>query len=94
MLANESIILELVKVLKSYPQLPPLVVDTVMVSTSGHTLLEEGAIASLKSELLPLATIVTPNLPEGRILAGLPKEGPETISEEQSPPRLRMVFFD
>lgn len=44
--------------------------DPVMVATSGATLLEDSAIETLCSELIPLATIVTPNLPEGRILAG------------------------
>ncbi|CAK9032767.1 unnamed protein product [Durusdinium trenchii] len=41
-----------------------LVVDPVMVSTSGHTLLQEDAIQSLKEEVFPHATIITPNLPE------------------------------
>jgi hydroxymethylpyrimidine/phosphomethylpyrimidine kinase len=48
----------------------PLVVDPVMVATSGDRLLNEDAVAALKSELLPLATIVTPNLSEAEVLAG------------------------
>ena len=47
----------------------PLVVDPVMVSTSGHTFLAEEAIEALK-ELMSLATLVTPNLPEAKVLAG------------------------
>jgi len=47
-----------------------LVVDPVMVSTSGHVLLEKDAIESVKSKLFPLASIVTPNLPEARLLLG------------------------
>ncbi len=47
----------------------PLVVDPVMVATSGDRLLEEDAVASLASDLVPLATIVTPNLPEAEVLA-------------------------
>lgn len=47
---------------------PPLVVDTVMVATSGTRLLKPSAIELLKRELLPLATLVTPNLDEAEIL--------------------------
>jgi hydroxymethylpyrimidine/phosphomethylpyrimidine kinase len=49
---------------------PPLVVDPVMVSTSGTVLLEPAAVKLLKEELLPLATIATPNLYEAEILTG------------------------
>ena len=48
----------------------PLVVDPVMVSTSGTKLLQPAAIKILLSELLPLATLVTPNLDETEILTG------------------------
>lgn len=47
-----------------------VVLDPVMVSTSGHRLIEEEAIETLKSELLPLARVITPNIPEAEILAG------------------------
>lgn len=53
-----------------------LVVDPVMVATSGSRLLREDAIDALKSELLPLATVVTPNIPEGELLSGLPIRSP------------------
>src|SRR5436309_3719318 len=48
----------------------PLVVDPVMVASSGARLLEEDAVATLVSRLLPLATVVTPNLAEAEVLAG------------------------
>jgi len=48
----------------------PLVVDPVMVSTSGATLLDPAAVKVLKEELLPLAALVTPNLHEAGILTG------------------------
>jgi hydroxymethylpyrimidine/phosphomethylpyrimidine kinase len=48
----------------------PLVVDPVLVSTSGAKLLEPKAIAKLKEQLLPLAALVTPNLSEAEILSG------------------------
>ena len=47
-----------------------IVLDPVMVSTSGHRLIEEDAIASLRTELLPLARVITPNIPEAEILLG------------------------
>jgi len=48
-----------------------VVLDPVMVSTSGHRLIEEEAIDSLISDLIPLARVITPNIPEAEILAGM-----------------------
>jgi hydroxymethylpyrimidine/phosphomethylpyrimidine kinase len=48
----------------------PLVVDPVMVASSGARLLEETAVETLVERLLPLATVVTPNLAEAEVLAG------------------------
>lgn len=48
------------------------VVDPVMVATSGARLLQEEAIATLKARLLPLASLITPNLPEAEVLLGRP----------------------
>jgi len=50
--------------------LPHLVVDPVMVATSGDPLLEPEGIAALRERLLPLATLVTPNLHEAEVLTG------------------------
>ena len=47
-----------------------VVLDPVMVSTSGHRLIEEDAVEVLKSRLMPLARVVTPNIPEAEILSG------------------------
>lgn len=49
-----------------------LVVDPVMVATSGARLLQPSALKALQDELLPRAVLVTPNVPESEILAGLP----------------------
>jgi len=49
---------------------PHLVVDPVLISTSGARLLEPAAVKILKEKLLPLATLVTPNLDEAKILTG------------------------
>ncbi|MCX7801502.1 MAG: bifunctional hydroxymethylpyrimidine kinase/phosphomethylpyrimidine kinase [Meiothermus ruber] len=50
----------------------PLVVDPVLVAKSGDWLLTEQALEALKSELFPLATLLTPNLPEAQALLGQP----------------------
>ncbi|MDR9826828.1 bifunctional hydroxymethylpyrimidine kinase/phosphomethylpyrimidine kinase [Vibrio sp. FNV 38] len=69
MLADSNIIRSVANKIKQY-QPRYLVVDPVMVATSGDLLLEAKAINTLKSELLPLADIITPNLPEGAALIG------------------------
>lgn len=48
-----------------------IVVDPVMVATSGAKLITDDAINTLKEKLLPLATVLTPNIPEGEVLAGM-----------------------
>ncbi|NOY80056.1 MAG: bifunctional hydroxymethylpyrimidine kinase/phosphomethylpyrimidine kinase [Kiritimatiellaeota bacterium] len=55
----------------------PLVLDPVMAATSGARLLEADAAEILEAELLPRATIVTPNLPEAEILLGRPLRSPQ-----------------
>ena len=47
-----------------------IVLDPVMVSTSGHRLIEESAVKVLSEELVPMARVITPNVPEAEILAG------------------------
>jgi hydroxymethylpyrimidine/phosphomethylpyrimidine kinase len=49
---------------------PPLIVDPVMVATSGARLLKPAALRALQTRLLPLATLVTPNLDEAELLVG------------------------
>ena len=53
-----------------------IVVDPVMVATSGSRLLQENAVQALKTELLPLAEVATPNIPEAEILADMPIRTP------------------
>ena len=48
-----------------------IVVDPVMVATSGAKLISDDAIETLKKELLPLATVITPNIPEAEVLADM-----------------------
>lgn len=47
-----------------------VVLDPVMVSTSGHKLIEDDAIESIKNRLIPLSRVITPNIPETEILSG------------------------
>lgn len=68
MLANAAIIKEVAKLAGEYLSIP-LVVDPVMVATSGDILLEKEALTQLNKVLLPLATLVTPNIPEAELLA-------------------------
>ena len=56
-----------------------IVVDPVMVATSGDRLISEAAVDTLKTCLLPLAAVVTPNIPEAEILAGMDIRNPESI---------------
>lgn len=69
MLATREIIRAVVSTLRPFPGIP-LVVDPVMVAKSGDWLLAPEAIQALKEELLPRATIVTPNIPEAAVLVG------------------------
>lgn len=71
MLTNAEIIHAVAKTL---PSGIPVVVDPVMVSTSGASLLPDEAVGALVATLLPKATLVTPNLPEAVRLTGLPVE--------------------
>ncbi len=69
MLHSAEVVRCVARMLKKY-NVGDIVLDPVMVSTSGHRLIEESAIEVLKSELLPLARVITPNIPEAEILLG------------------------
>ena len=58
-----------------------IVVDPVMVATSGSRLLEEDAVDTLKKELLPIATVITPNIPEAEALTGLQITNTDSMEE-------------
>ena len=67
MVASSELIKTIADAVKTY-SLKNLVVDPVMVATSGAKLISEEAIDTLKKELLPLATVITPNIPEAEVL--------------------------
>ena len=72
MLFSAPIIRAIAAELGKLRKLPPLVVDPVMVASSGDPLLKNSAIAAYEELLFPLAALVTPNLDELRILSGMP----------------------
>ena len=82
MLGDEATIgavLDALDVIAGHRRGVPVVVDPVMVSESGATLLDPNAKAALIERILPRAAVVTPNLPEARALAGA---GPDASPEE------------
>ena len=70
MLAN-AVIIEAVALALERLRLPNVVLDPVMVAKSHARLLDEAAVAALRTRLLPLADVVTPNVPEAEALTGL-----------------------
>ena len=58
-----------------------IVVDPVMVATSGSRLISQEAVDALKALLLPLATVLTPNIPEAEVLSGLTISGPADMEK-------------
>jgi hydroxymethylpyrimidine/phosphomethylpyrimidine kinase len=70
MVANDSLIKVIAEKLRFY-HLGHIVVDPLMVSTSGSALLQASAVSALASELFPLAELITPNIPEAQALSRL-----------------------
>lgn len=73
---------ELIRVIADrlrYYEAKKVVVDPVMVASSGSSLMKTDAVQILCCELLPLAAVVTPNIPEAQVLAGIPIESKEAM---------------
>ena len=70
MLASAELIETIADRLSQHPAITK-VIDPVMVATSGAKLIDDRAIGTLKKQLLPMATIITPNIPETEALAGM-----------------------
>ena len=85
MVSSADLIRVIAAKLRQY-QARNIVVDPVMVATSGARLIQEEAIQTLTKELLPLATVVTPNVPEAEILAGM-----EIHTKEDMEPAARKI---
>lgn len=70
MVSSAALITVIADKLKEY-QAENIVVDPVMVATSGSRLISEDAIETLKEKLLPMAAVLTPNIPEAEVLSGM-----------------------
>lgn len=79
MLHSSELIMAIKETLTTY-QIKNIVLDPVMVATSGDKLLQDEAIETLKNELLPFARVITPNLPEAEVLLGRPIDGQEEFA--------------
>jgi len=80
MLANAAVVETVAQMICEH-RLPNYVLDPVMISTSGQRLLDGDAEDIIRRELIPLATVVTPNLHEARILTGLAVEAPSDLAD-------------
>ena len=78
MVSNRKLIEIISRKLKEYGA-KNIVLDPVMVATSGAKLISEDAIEILKENLIPLATLITPNIPESEILSGMKIETEEQM---------------
>ncbi len=76
MLATTALVEAVAEAIEAH-SLSPYVLDPVMVATSGDRLLDEDALGAVTRTLMPLSTLVTPNLEEARILTSLPVTGEE-----------------
>jgi hydroxymethylpyrimidine/phosphomethylpyrimidine kinase len=83
MLANAEIVAAVADRLSATAGLP-LVVDPVMVATSGDVLLTDDAIEAVKRQLIPLATLITPNLPEAARLLGTKAAADDAQAADQA----------
>ena len=79
MLFSRTIIETVAEFLERHPV--PLVVDPVLIASSGAQLLQDDAVDTLIRRLFPLATVVTPNLPEAETLTGLPGASRRELAE-------------
>ncbi len=70
MLHDSELIRGVLATLREYPDVRRIVLDPVMVATSGDPLLQPEAVATLRDELIPYTKVITPNLPEASLLLG------------------------
>ena len=82
MLGTDATIMAVARALDELPAGTPVVLDPVMVAESGAELLEPSARRALIEQLLPRASVVTPNLPEARLLSGVGEASPEELAKD------------
>jgi hydroxymethylpyrimidine/phosphomethylpyrimidine kinase len=83
MLGTAPVTLAVARALDELPAGTPVVVDPVMVAESGARLLDPDAQRALVEEILPRATVLTPNLPEARVLAGEQLEDLRSVAADE-----------
>lgn len=76
MLATGKVVDAVADVLEALAHPPPLVVDPVLAAKGGARLLDRSGVAAMKKRLIPLTTVLTPNVPEAEVLSGVPIHGP------------------
>lgn len=81
MLHSSELIRAVKSTLAEYRWLTNIVVDPVMVATSGDSLLMEDAVATLRDDLIPYSKVITPNLPEASILLGEKVEADDQLED-------------
>jgi hydroxymethylpyrimidine/phosphomethylpyrimidine kinase len=81
MLGTAQVTLAVARALDELPRGTPVVVDPVMVAESGARLLDPDAQGALVAEIVPRASVLTPNLPEARVLAGMHKAQGSVVME-------------
>jgi hydroxymethylpyrimidine/phosphomethylpyrimidine kinase len=91
MLFSKEIIETIVGILKEHPGLP-LIVDPVLTSTSGKSLLQKEAVEFLKEKLFPLTALITPNIAEAEILGELNAEIKNRNDQEKAAQKLYEKF--
>jgi hydroxymethylpyrimidine/phosphomethylpyrimidine kinase len=95
MLATAAIVEAVAAAIRAL-DLPQVVVDPVMIAKGGDRLIDADAVAAMRSELLPNAHVVTPNVPEAEVLAGMPVRSLDDMREAgerilRSGPRVVLV---
>jgi hydroxymethylpyrimidine/phosphomethylpyrimidine kinase len=89
MLFNEAVIHVVADYLIQQAVDIPIVLDPVMVATSGDRLLQPEAIAALITRLIPLCAVITPNLPEAEVLTG---KSPRSLDEQSMPDAAKKIL--
>lgn len=78
MVPSAALLRVIAQKLKQY-RVPSIVIDPVMIATSGARLIRDDALSTLQSGLFPLAEVLTPNLPEAEVLSGIPIHTPRDL---------------
>lgn len=81
MLHSADLVAEVASILRDAEFAGPIVVDPVMVASSGDRLLDDKAVSLIQNELIPMAALVTPNLPEAQVLTGKTVESNDEMQD-------------